>query len=523
MTLGELIGTASQAAPGQPVRVLAESAALGRVIKGVVYDSRKAGQGSLFVALRGQHVDGTQFVPQALARGAVAVVSEAEPPPDLKASWIVVPDARRALAALAAAFYAHPSREMTVVGITGTNGKTTTAYLIGAVFETAGIRCGILGTVVYRIGDREREAGRTTPEAPDVQQLLREMAGAGCGACAMEVSSHALALHRVDGTRFAAAVFTNLTRDHLDFHGDMETYFRAKRRLFELLPEDGVAVINADDARGAALAGIGRRTVTYAIDRAADVKASEVSFSLDGTALSVDTPAGRVHVRSRLVGRPNVYNALATVATAVGLGIAPEIIERALASVAGVPGRFQVVSESGDDITVVVDYAHTDDALKNLLETARPLATRQLITVFGCGGDRDRTKRPLMGAVAARLSDVVVVTSDNPRSEDPAEIIEEVKRGIVPPADRARPAELARNGHRTGPARAPQLMAIVDRRAAIERAVDAAGTGDMVLIAGKGHEKYQAIGDKVLPFDDVEVAHAALARRRGGEARGPAA
>jgi UDP-N-acetylmuramoyl-L-alanyl-D-glutamate--2,6-diaminopimelate ligase len=236
MTLGELIGSARQAAPGRMVRVVADDAALGRIVRDIAYDSRKVGPGSLFVALKGQHADGTQFVPQALARGAVAVVSEAERPADLNAAWIVVPDARRALAAMAAAFYAHPSRGMTVVGITGTNGKTTTAYLISALFETAGLKCGILGTVVYRIGDQEREAGRTTPEAPDVQQLLREMAGAGCGACAMEVSSHALALHRVDGTRFAAAVFTNLTRDHLDFHGDMETYFLAKRRLFELLP-----------------------------------------------------------------------------------------------------------------------------------------------------------------------------------------------------------------------------------------------------------------------------------------------
>ena len=508
MTLGDLIGSASQATTERSVRVVADGAVLGRAVKGVAYDSRKVSPGSLFVALKGQHADGLQFVPQALARGAMAVVSEAEPPADLRVAWIVVPDARRALAALAGAFFAHPSREMAVVGITGTNGKTTSAYLIGALFETAGTKCGILGTVVYRIGEQEREAARTTPEAPDVQLLLREMVDAGCGACAMEVSSHALALHRVDGTRFAAAVFTNLTRDHLDFHGDMETYFLAKRRLFELLPDDGVAIINADDARGAALSGFGRRTVTYGIDHAADVKAGEVSFSLGGLAFTADTPAGRVHVRSRLVGRPNVYNALATVATGVGLGLAPAIIERALAGVAGVPGRFQVVSDSGDDITVVVDYAHTDDALKNLLETARPLATRQLITVFGCGGDRDRTKRPLMGAVAARLSDVVVVTSDNPRSEEPAAIIEEMKRGIVSPADRARPAEPARNGQRTGRRAAPSCLAIVDRRAAIERAMDAADAGDVVLIAGKGHEKYQH-----------RRQDAAVRRRRGGARR----
>ncbi len=523
MTLGELIGTAGLAPPLGLARAAADDAALGRAVKGVAYDSRKVGAGALFVALKGQRMDGAQFVPQALARGALAIVSEAEPPADLKTAWVVVPDARQALAVLADAFYGHPSREMTVVGITGTNGKTTTAYLLSALFEAAGIRCGILGTVVYRIGDQEREASRTTPEAPDVQQLLREMAGAGCGACAMEVSSHALALRRVDGTRFRAAVFTNLTRDHLDFHGDMESYFLAKRRLFEMLPADGVAVVNADDARGAALSGIARRTVTYAVDRSADVRAGAVSFSLEGLSFTVDTPSGPIRVRSPLVGRPNVYNALATVATGVALDMAPDVVERALAGVAGVPGRFQVVSEPGDAVTVFVDYAHTDDALKNLLETARPLARRRLITVFGCGGDRDRTKRPLMGAVAARLSDVVVVTSDNPRGEDPAAIIEEIKRGIVRPADRGRMPEAQRNGQRASVPRGPQLMALVDRRAAIDWAIDAARDGDMVLIAGKGHEKYQVIGDKVLPFDDVEVARAALARRRGAAPQGPAA
>jgi UDP-N-acetylmuramoyl-L-alanyl-D-glutamate--2,6-diaminopimelate ligase len=520
MTLGELIEAAAPAASDRPVRVVADSAALGRTVKAIAYDSRKVGAGSVFVALRGQHADGATFVPQALARGAIAIVSESEPPPDLKAAWIVVPDARVAVAALATAFYRVPSNEMTVVGITGTNGKTTTAYLLGALFEAAGTRCGVLGTVVYRIGDQEREAARTTPEAPDVQHLLREMVTAGCGACVMEVSSHALALNRVDGTRFSAAVFTNLTRDHLDFHGDMESYFRAKRRLFEMLPADGVAVVNLDDARGAAVAAMGRRTLTYAISRPADVRPGPLTFSLEGLDFDADTPVGRIRVRSKLVGRPNVYNLLATVATAVALGISPEAVERALASIAGVPGRFQIVSHSGDDVTVVVDYAHTDDALKNLLETARPLATHQLITVFGCGGDRDRTKRPLMGAVAARLSDVVVVTSDNPRSEDPAAIIEEVKRGIVPPADRPRPPESPRNGQRHVQPRAPRLLTVVDRRAAIERAVEMASAGDVILIAGKGHEKYQVIGERALPFDDVDVVRAALDKRRGAPQAG---
>jgi UDP-N-acetylmuramoyl-L-alanyl-D-glutamate--2,6-diaminopimelate ligase len=518
MTLGELIDSAVRAC-GPSVRVHAGTSALAHPIEAIAYDSRKVESGSLFVALRGQRVDGLQFVSQALARGAAAIVSEAEPPAGEEAAWVVVPDARRALAALATVFYGDPSREMTVVGVTGTNGKTTTAYLLGALFEAAGTRCGMLGTVVYRIGSEERTAARTTPEAPDVQRLLREMVAAGCTACAMEVSSHALALRRVDGTRFAAAVFTNLSRDHLDFHGDMETYFRAKRRLFELLPDDGTAVVNADDARGAELAGMGRRTVTYAIDRAADVRASRIGLSLDGITFTASTPAGPLVVRSRLVGRPNIYNALATAATGIALGVAPEIIVRALGSVSGVPGRFQVVSEPGDEVTIIVDYAHTDDALKNLLETARPLATRQLITVFGCGGDRDRTKRPLMGAVAARLSDVVVVTSDNPRSEDPIAIIEEVKRGIALPADRTKPAEPPRNGRPGTPGRVPRLMTIVDRHVAIERAVSAAGAGDVVLIAGKGHEQYQEIGEKMLPFDDVEVARAALARRRGSAAR----
>jgi UDP-N-acetylmuramoyl-L-alanyl-D-glutamate--2,6-diaminopimelate ligase len=521
MTLGELIDSAFQAASGPSVRVHAGASALARPIAGIAYDSRKVESGSIFVAIRGQHADGRQFVSQALARGAAAIVSEGEPHAGETIAWVVVPDARCALAALATEFYRHPSHEMTVVGITGTNGKTTTAYLLGALFEAAGTRCGILGTVVYRIGSEERTAARTTPEAPDVQRLLREMAAAGCTACAMEVSSHALALHRVDGTRFGAAVFTNLTRDHLDFHGDMETYFRAKRRLFELLPDDGTAVVNTDDARGAELAGMGHRTVTYAIDRAADIRVSDIKLSLDGITFTASTPAGPMVVRSRLVGRPNVYNALAALATGIALGVAPRTIVQALGGVSGVPGRFQVVSEPDDEVTIIVDYAHTDDALKNLLETARTLATRQLITVFGCGGDRDRTKRPLMGAVAARLSDVVVVTSDNPRSEDPIAIIEEVKRGIALPGDRTRPAEPPRNGQPVTPGRVPRLMTIVDRHVAIERAVSAAGTGDVVLIAGKGHEQYQEIGEKVLPFDDVEVARAALARRRGGAGRRP--
>jgi UDP-N-acetylmuramoyl-L-alanyl-D-glutamate--2,6-diaminopimelate ligase len=294
----------------------------------------------------------------------------------------------------------------------------------------------------------------------------------------------------------------NLTRDHLDFHSDMEGYFAAKRRLFEMLPDDAPGVINLDDPRGAALTETVKRPVTYAINRAADVTPGPLQYSLEGLAFEARTPQGRIAVRSRLVGRPNVYNILAASATAAALGQPLEAIERGLAALKGVPGRFEVVSGSEDDITVVVDYAHTDDALRNLLETARPLATRRLIPVLGCGGDRDRTKRPLMGMVAARLSDVVVITSDNPRTEDPARIIEEARRGAQ--------GELRGGG--------TELLTIVDRREAIYEAVKRAGPRDVVLIAGKGHEKYQEIAGRVLPFDDVAVAREALAARR--ESRG---
>jgi UDP-N-acetylmuramoyl-L-alanyl-D-glutamate--2,6-diaminopimelate ligase len=477
-------------------------------VTAIGYDSRQAAPGTLFVALRGLHADGTAFARDAVGRGAVAVAGEGIAPADLGVPWLQVSDARLALAALAHEFYGRPSEKLTLVGITGTNGKTTTSYVLASIFEAAGIRCGRIGTVGYRIGAREYEAARTTPEAPELQRMLRDMLAQGCGACVMEVSSHALVLRRADCLRFAAGIFTNLTRDHLDFHGDMEEYFLAKRRLFELLPADAVGIANADDRRGTEFAAATRRPVTYAIDSPADVTPGNLTFSLDGLQFDVRTPRGTLHVRSKLVGRPNAYNILAAVSTAMALDLPFSAIEKGVRDLDNVPGRFQVVSSASDDVRVVVDYAHTDDALKNLLETARPLATGRVITVFGCGGDRDKTKRPLMGAVAARLSDMVIVTSDNPRSENADAIIEDVKRGIVLPADR-----IARNGQ--GPKATPYL-AIADRRLAIERAVREAKAGDLVLVAGKGHEKYQVIGSKTLPFDDVEVARAALASRRAG-------
>jgi UDP-N-acetylmuramoyl-L-alanyl-D-glutamate--2,6-diaminopimelate ligase len=491
----------------EPSSVNVSDASVGdTMVTAVTYDSRQAGPGAVFVALRGVNADGASFAREALDRGAVAVVSEAGAPQGVTRPWIQVPDARLSLAALAATLYDNPSEELTLVGITGTNGKTTTSYLLASIFEAAGIRCGRIGTVGYRIGDREFEAARTTPEAPELQRMLREMVEEGCGACVMEVSSHALTLRRADRLHFAAAIFTNLTRDHLDFHRDMEAYFVAKRRLAELLPETGMAVTNLDDPRGRDFAAAARRPVTYAIDAAADVRPGPLSFSLEGLSFEVRTPRGTLRLTSPLVGRPNAYNILAAAAAAMALDIPFSAIERGIAQLSDVPGRFQVVSSPSDDVRVVVDYAHTDDALKNLLETARPLAAGRVITVFGCGGDRDRTKRPLMGAVAARLSDLVIITSDNPRSEDPNQIIEEVKRGIVVPADRTPPGG--------SPTRSTPYLSIVDRKTAIERAVREASAGDLVLVAGKGHEKYQVIGERTLPFDDVEVARAALARRR---------
>jgi UDP-N-acetylmuramoyl-L-alanyl-D-glutamate--2,6-diaminopimelate ligase len=505
VTLGDLLATLGPNAAG----VAMPEARGGAAATAVVYDSRQAVPGSVFVALRGQAADGTGFAGEAVARGAVAVVSEAPAPASSSAVWVQVADARLALAALAAAFYRHPSDELTLVGITGTNGKTTTSYLLASIFEAAGLRCGRIGTTGYRVGERDYDAPRTTPEAPELQRMLRDMVAQGGAACVMEVSSHALALRRADHLRFAAAIFTNLTRDHLDFHRDMEDYFLAKRRLFELLPAGAPAVVNADDRRAQDVIAVSGRPFTYAIDTAADVRPGPLAYSLDGLSFDVRTPTGMLHLESPLVGRPNAYNILAAVAAATALDLPSSAIEDGVRRLANVPGRFHVVSAPGDDVRVVVDYAHTDDALRNLLETARPLASGRIVTVFGCGGDRDRSKRPLMGAVAARLSDLVIVTSDNPRSEDPEQIIEEIKRGIVMPADRTPRGQTATKG--------TPFLAIVDRKAAIETAVKEARGGDLVLVAGKGHEKYQVIGDRTLPFDDVDVAAAALARRRAAK------
>ena len=482
MTLGELLRRVPQARlqgdPSLPVRE-------------VGYDSRRLPAGGLFVAIKGAVSDGNQFVDAARKKGAVAIVSEA--PPDGGGPWAQVSDAREALALLSAAALGDPAESLRLVGVTGTNGKTTTTYLIDAALRAAGHTVGLIGTVQYRIGTRLVEATRTTPESSDLQSLFRQMADEGCTDAVMEVSSHSLELKRVHGCRFQVAVFTNLTRDHLDFHGDMERYFAAKERLFDTyLREDGHAVINADDDRAPALAAASRGKVwTYGLERPADVSATGISLSLKGTRFRARTPRGEFDVETPLIGRFNVENFLAGLTAALALGVEPAVALRGLLTMTGVPGRLERVN-AGQDFAVIVDYAHTDDALKNLLETVRELKPRRLITVFGCGGDRDRTKRPLMGAVAARLSDVVVVTSDNPRSEPPEAIIDEIQRGM--------------NGSRRG-----ERHAIVDRREAIARALEMAEPGDAVVIAGKGHETYQVLRDRTVPFDDRQVARDLIA------------
>jgi len=464
------------------------------VVDRIVCDSRAVEPGDLFVALRGQHLNGLVFAEDALARGAVAVVAEDVPKAGFNAAWIQVGDAREAMAVLAATFYADPSRELLVIGTTGTNGKTTTTYLVEGILEEGGISCGRISSVSYRVGDRETVAERTTPESPQLQRLMREMVTEGCRACVMEVSSHALELHRVDAIRFDAALFTNLTRDHLDFHRDMSRYFAAKSQLFQMLTDTAPAIINIDDDYGRQLATTVARPVTYAIDRSADITPERIDLSLDGIELDVRTPRGPLHLRSPLLGRNNAYNVLAAAATGAALALPFRTIERGIGAVDRVPGRMEVVSTASDDVNVLIDFAHTDDALKGLLETARQFAKGQLIAVFGCGGDRDTTKRPLMGAVASRLSDHVILTSDNPRSEDPESIVKEIERGLV---DNDTPWEVE-----------------LDREQAIVSAISNARSGDLVVVAGKGHERYQVIGTSTLPFEDVAVARNALTRRR---------
>lgn len=470
-------------------------------ITGIAYDSRKVAPGNLFVGMRGEKSDGSRFFRDAVRRGAVALVSEEEGGHIPGVVTLRVGDARKFLAQAACAFFENPSSRLKLAGITGTNGKTTTAFLVEAIYKQAGFKSCLAGTTGMRIGEGMRPSAHTTPEAPDLCRFLREAADKDCTHGVMEVSSHALALKRVFGLRFACGVFTNLTMDHLDFHRDMESYFRAKRMLFSPEGENRIeaAVINVDDPYGMRLAkDAGCRVVTYSASREADLRAVDCHFGTEGTKLVLESGAGRFEVSSRLVGRPNAENVLAAAAAAMSLGIERQAIVRGIESLTGVPGRMERI-DAGQPFMVIVDYAHTPDALAKLLETVRRLIHGKLTTVFGCGGDRDRGKRPLMGEIAARVSDRVIATSDNPRSEDPGKILAEIEPGL-----------------RKGPA---GYQLIADRRAAIAAALAQAGEGDAVVIAGKGHETIQAIGRETLPFDDREVAREAIAglKSRRGE------
>jgi UDP-N-acetylmuramoyl-L-alanyl-D-glutamate--2,6-diaminopimelate ligase len=450
-------------------------------VTALAYDNRAVTPGTAFFCVRGMTRDGHEFAPDAIARGAVALI--VDHPLGLGVPEVLVPDVRAAMAPAAARLAGDPTARLQVVGITGTNGKTTTAFLMRALLEAAGRPTGLLGTVTSVIAGVEAPTERTTPEAIDLQRTFAQMLAGGDQACAMEVSSHALELHRADAIHWAVAVFTNLTQDHLDFHPDMEAYFAAKRRLFEAGPR--AAVVNVDDPYGRRLAEE-FEAVTFAIDHDADVRAENVRFGIDGSTFTVDGVA----FRSPLPGRFNVLNALGAIAAARALGVEDATIAEALPKAGRIPGRFEPVDE-GQPFAVLVDYAHTPDSLDNVLRAARQIAQSRVLCVFGCGGDRDRGKRPEMGRIASELADVAIVTSDNPRSEDPETIIAEVVAGMGPGA-----------------------VVEPDRRAAIERAVTMAADGDVVVIAGKGHEQGQEFADgRKLPFDDVTVAREALRAR----------
>jgi len=464
-------------------------------INGISTDSRSLEPGELFVALKGGHADARAFISEAVSKGAAAVLHDGEPlAADMDVPYVCVEDARDALAAVSSRFYRRPSARLSVTGITGTNGKTTTSYILCSILKAAGHDTGVIGTIGYRIRDEKYAAPFTTPEPPAFQKLLREMVDAGVSHVVAEVSSHALALKRVDYTKFDVAVFTNLTRDHLDFHTDMDDYFAAKKRLFEeLLVEGGTSVINVDDSYGMKLkSSLSGNVITYGLDGGADLVGCVMELGGWGIKLEVAYKGKTHELESNLLGAPNVYNILSAVGAAVALGISWDAIAQGVKSVKNVEGRFERV-DLGQDFLLLIDYAHTDDALRRLLLAAKDLTRGRVITVFGCGGDRDKGKRPLMGEAASELSDLVFVTSDNPRSEDPLSIIRDVEAGMK------------RDNYRVVP----------DRAEAIAEAVMAARAGDTVLIAGKGHEEYQLVGDQRLGFSDRAVAEAAVRRKMG--------
>ena len=473
-------------------------------VQGIAYDSRQVVKNFIFVAIKGQHLDGARFVPDAVKKGASAVLVEEAV--STHATQIIVPDVREAMARLSAAFYGEPSKHMTLIGVTGTNGKTTITYLTESILKNAGFHAGVVGTVNYRYKGKIFDAPHTTPESPDLQKIFKEMLDDGVTHCVMEVSSHALSQKRVAGCRFVGAVFTNLTRDHLDYHKTMEEYFESKSRLFtDFIAKEkkGFAVINVDDRWGVRLKdrAIHRiaptlKTIGYSLKQDAEIHPAKVSFSERGIEAMLDTPIGSVKISSPLLGEYNLQNSMAAVGVGIGLGLDKQAIEQGITNLKRVPGRLERII-SDDGFQAVVDYAHTGDALERVLNTLRPLTKGRLITVFGCGGDRDRGKRPIMGEIATRLSDFTIITSDNPRSEEPLEIIKEIEAGI----DKG-----SRDVYTVMP----------DRHEAIKVAVDMAAGRDIILVAGKGHEDYQIVGDKKFHFDDTEEIKKAMKQNAQG-------
>jgi UDP-N-acetylmuramoyl-L-alanyl-D-glutamate--2,6-diaminopimelate ligase len=468
---------------------------LDREIAGISYDSRRVTPGMVFVAIPGQKTDGHEFISTAIDRGATAVICEKNGFVSPRATKIKVADAREALARAAAAYYQHPSRKLKVIGVTGTNGKTTVAFMIKQILQEAGVNCGLIGTVRYEIGERVIPAQRTTPEALEIQQMMAQMLRADCQACVMEVSSHALEQKRVCCVEFDAAVFTNLTQDHLDYHGTMESYFAAKKRLFAS-PEQGAkkvgAIVNIDDPFGARLSKETNAEVllTYGLTEVAKLRATQIRLGKDATQMVVETPQEKFPCRLPLIGRHNVYNALAAVGAGLVLKVGLPPIQTALNSIKTVPGRLEAIA-LGQPFGVFVDYAHTDDALRNVLTTLREITSGRLLLAFGCGGNRDAGKRAKMGKVAATLANFTIITSDNPRRESPEKIAEAVEEGF-------------RSVRRDG------LRVELNRRRAIDEILRSANPGDTVLIAGKGHETYQEFEDTVIPFDDRIYARETL-------------
>lgn len=465
-------------------------------IRTVTDDSRRVSRGSLFIARRGSDQDGGRFISDAIAKGARSVVADKDFDHPETVAGIIVKDPSAATPVIADNFFGHPSRRLKVVGITGTNGKTTISYLIESIIKASGSGAGVIGTINYRIGKKAARATNTTPGPIELQSMMAEMVGSGIKYAVMEVSSHALDQGRVERVLFDAAILTNVTGDHLDYHKTMSGYLAAKRRIFDHMKMGGVAIINCDDRRAASLIRSTRKrikTIVYGMEATADIYASDIRLSMGGTSLVVHLPNGKFNVSSKLIGMYNVSNILASVAAATALRIPMAAVIKGIDRACRVPGRLESV-DAGQPFRVLVDFAHTEDALNNVLSALRKLATGRIITVFGCGGNRDRTKRPLMGRAACRLSDHVIITSDNPRFEDPSSITREIEAGIKGAFS--------------------NYDIVVDRYQAIARAMEQASPDDMVLLAGKGHEDCQIIGDRAMPFDDRRVASEVLKRRR---------